>query len=293
MTTTAQQLIDRVRREVVGSRVEPLNKLTADIDSSVTTVTFTNDLNGISEGTRFSIGLEDFYVWSTNPTAKSATVQRAYESTASVHTAGDLVQVTPRISNVQILNAINDWSANAYGEGLYRMATSELTFNPSTSTYELPVGTLDVYRVQRRVPGYTDWPRVYGYMVDRNQNATDFPTSGIALNFMWSDTPTAGFDFLVTYRAGYGQLAALTDVVESVVGTPAIDLIKLGAAMKLTRNRETTRNLSETQGQTRRANEVPPGAEMGASREMQRLYQQEKFRELGRLARLYPPESMR
>jgi len=290
--TTTRQLIDRIRREFLGSRSEPLNKLAADPFTN-DTFTFTNDLRGIAEGARLCIDLETCYVWSADPVTKSAVVERGFESSIqSAHPANTLVRVAPMATDAEILVAINNECHALYGDGIYQMDSTEIHYTPNHATYELPDGVLDVYRVHSRDPAEPDgWIRLYGWIFDRNQNLTHFP-SGITLTFT-REVPPAGFDFRVTYRKELGTLSSMGDVVETTVGTPAVDLIALGAGMRITRGRETARNLSDAQGSTRRAQEVPAGAEVGSNRLLQQHYQSELFRERSRLARLYPPESGR
>ncbi len=288
--TTTREAIDRIRREFLGSRTEEINKLAAD-PATGDSISLAYEMKGITTGARLSCGLEDMYVWSADPTAKTATVQRGFESSpTTAHDIGSVVRVSPRVSDHEILVALNNHIRGLYGEGIFRTGTSEQQFTPTHSTYELPEGALDVWRVHTRDPAEPDgWLRLYGWIFDRDQNLTDFP-SGLTMTFT-REVPPSGFNFRVIYKAELGTLSALDQVIEIVVGTPAIDLLVLGAGMRLTRSRETARNISDAQGSTRRANEVPPGAELGANRALQQAYQQELFRERARLVRLYPPES--
>ena len=290
--TTTREVIDRIRREFLGSRTEQANKLATD-PATGTTLSFTYDLQGIVAGARLSIELEDIYVWSTDTTSKTAVVERGFESTTAVaHAAGSIVRVSPRVSDAQILDAINDELRGLYGEGIFRMLTTEITYSPSHSTYALPAGALDVYKVHSPDLRESDgWTRTYGILVERHQDIDTFP-SGVTLTFAGRDgPPVSGRPFRVTYKAELGTLSTLVQTVETTTGTPAIDLLVLGAGMRLTRGRETARNLSDAQGSTRRAQEVPPGAELGSHRALVQAYQQELYREKARQTRLYPTES--
>jgi hypothetical protein len=288
--TTTQQVIDRIRREFLGSRTEPINRLASDPGTGAT-LTFANELGGISEGARLSIELEDIHVWSTSTTTKTAECLRGFESTTNVaHATGTLVRVSPRVTDSQILVAINAHLRGLYGEGVYRMDAEEYAYNPSQSLYPLSSNVLEPYQIWAEDRSESiGWVKLYGWQMARNQNTTDFP-SGNAIVFT-REAPSAGFQFRITYRRELGTLTTLADNVETTTGTPAIDLLVLGAGMRLTRGRETARNLSDAQGSTRRAQEVPPGAELGSHRALQQAYQQELFRETARLAKLYPPES--
>ena len=289
--TTTREAIDRIRREFLGSRSEPINKLAVDMIDD--TVTLAYDLKGVTEGSRLSIDLETCYVWSANPASRSAVVQRGYESSlATAHPADTLVRVSPMVTDAEILVALNNEIRGLIGDGIYRMADVELHYTPNHATYGLPADCLTVYRVHARDPAEPDgWIRLYGHIFDRNQNLTHFPT-GLTMTFT-REVPPAGFPFRVTYRKELGSLSSMADVIETTVGTPAIDLLCLGAGMRLTRGRETARNLSDAQGSTRRSQEVPPGAEVGSNRLLQQHYQMELARERYRLATAYPPESGR
>lgn len=289
--TTTRQVIDRIRREFLGSRTEPINRLASDPGVGGTTLTLSHDLKGIAEGARLSIELEDLFVWSTDTTAKTATVERGFESTTAVaHSTGTLVRVSPRVSDAQILDALNNELRGLYGEGIFRMDAEELTFTGGQYVYALSANVLrprEVWAEDQAEP--IGWIELYGWQPARNQDTTDVP-SGNAIIFT-RDLPASGFRFRVTFERELGTLTSLSENVESTTGTPAIDLLVLGAGMRLTRGRETARNLSDAQGSTRRANEVPPGAELGSHRALQQAYTQELFRERARLLKLYPPKS--
>lgn len=288
--TTTRQVIDRIRREFLGSRMEPLNRLAAD-PSTGTTLSFTGTLEGISEGVRLAIELEDILVWSTDTTSKTAVVERGFESTTAVaHATGTTVRVSPRVSDAQILVALNTELRGLYGDGIFRIDGEEYTFVSNQSLYPLSSNVLEPYQVwaEDRTESI-GWVKLYGWQPARNQNTADVP-SGTGIVFT-REAPSPGFRFRVTFKRELGTLATLTDNVETTTGTSAIDLLVLGAGMRLTRGRETARNLSDAQGSTRRATEVPAGAELGAARALQQAYQMELQRERGRLARLYPPES--
>lgn len=288
--TTTRDLIDRIRREFLGGTTEELNRLAAD-PATGTTLALSYDLRGISEGARLSCELEDFYVWQADPATKVATVQRGFESSiATAHNPGTIVRVAPKISDHQVLIALNNQIRGMYGEGIFTTDVATLHFTPGHSVYGLPVGALDVWRVHSRDPTEPDgWVRLNGWLFDRDQNTTDF-ASGVTMTFT-REVPPSGFDFRVTYKKELGVLSNSDQVIEIVVGTPAIDLLALGTAIRLTRADETARNQTAAQGSTRRAAEVPAGAELGGNRWLMQAYQQEVFREKARLTKLYPPMS--
>jgi hypothetical protein len=72
----------------------------------------------------------------------------------------------------------------------------------------------------------------------------------------------------VVYKAPFTRATATTDDLATTCKLPstANELLYLTAAVSLVYPREIKRNFTETQGDTRRANEVPPGANLGAAR---------------------------
>lgn len=291
--TTTRELLDRIRRELLVGRNEPLNKLNGAVTDTDTTVTLAYDLGGIQSAARLGIGLEDLYVFESNTAAQTATVQRGYEGTAATaHDDGEIVRVNPRYTDAQILRALNSELRSLWAKGVYRMLTTELTANPAAVAYELPADALEVHDVLYSSPAdLSEWIRLLGWRQTQAANDTDF-TSGNSLTFL-AELPAPGQVVHVQYRAELGQLTALGETVETVTGTQAIDLLTIGTVLRLGRSREMSRSFSETQGPTRRAEEVPPGAEMGANRDLMRSYQRELSAERSRLLRLYGMRSRR
>jgi hypothetical protein len=98
-----------------------------------------------------------------------------------------------------------------------------------------------------------------------------------------------GYNLRVVYRS---LLTMPTTTLANVSSTgllpSAQDLPPIGAAIRLMSGREIKRNFTEGQGDTRRASEVPPGAIMQSSRNLQILRQQRIAAEAARLDALYP-----
>ena len=107
---TAQTWIDQTRDLLLTDYVEELATLGADMNSSVTTISFALPSTapvGVVAGATLEIGTELMYVFSV--TDGTTTVQRGYKgSTAASHTAGNLVTVNPKFPAYQVLNAVND-----------------------------------------------------------------------------------------------------------------------------------------------------------------------------------------
>lgn len=297
MTTTAD-LISDTKRHLHGMQREGMNKLAAPAVEGATTLTFQYDLAGIQAGAYLSIGLELFYVWSVEPSSKTAVVEPGQlGSTASEHDQGDIVTVNPKFPDFQIFKALNDDLADLSSplSGLFAMRSLDLTGSAARSGYDLAglAGELqDIYEVRYRngdgTSGYlNDWTTVGSWELASDVDTTAFP-SGHAL-FIHESIPS-GRTVRVRYRTGFAPLASLTDDVAVVTGLPesALDLPPLGAAMRLVAPREIKRNFTEAQGDSRRAEEVGPGAVASSMRGVATVRAQRLAAEQAKLARNFP-----
>lgn len=293
--STVADLIANCRNDylLVGSR-EERNLLAADLTADATSVAMTYEIPPLGRGAKLSIDLEDFYVWDVNQTAKTATVQRGqFGSTAAAHTTGATVRINARVTDAQILRAVNDELKALSANDLFQIKTVDLSYKAAVDGYDLAGVTdvLSVWMVRYKSPtADTEWPVISPSLWEyqRSLPTTSF-ASGHAIFIRGEAWP--GQTIRVWYRAPFSAtLAANTDNVTTVSGlhAEAVDLLALGAAVRLTAGRETHRNFEETQGDTRRATEVPPGANIGGWRQLMAYRTQRLREEQQRLARLYP-----
>lgn len=290
---TVQNWIDETRYHLDGDRSEEANILDANYTAGGTTLTLRYELGNIAAGAILSIGANTFRVAAVNTGAKTATVIPAYQSSTDANaTAGDMVRVNPRFTDHRILRALNDHlsTLSTPTAGLYQVATKTLVYNPAVAGYELTsvTGIQRVLEVRREVPGpQKSWPRVpaSGWDLLRNADATDF-ASGFALRLREGHS---GRDVQVVYAKSFTTSTTVTDNV-STTGIPstAEDIPPLGAAIRLMSGREVTRNHSTSQGDTRRANEVPPGAVGASYRGLAALWASRVAEEAARLRSQYP-----
>lgn len=295
MTTTADVLAKCRNDYLLTGARERRVRLSGALDASSTAVTLSGDISGIQEGSKISVGLEDMYVWAANMTSGTLTVQRGdFGSTAAAHADQSIATVNSRFSDAAILRAINDElsSLSSPTSGLFRMRHADLTFNAAIEGYDLIGATdvLSVYELRYKALGPSvDWPLIPVSLWDyqRELSNSDF-TSGHAVFIRGYVDP--GRTVRVWYRSPFTALTTVTDDVLAVAGlhVEAHRILAVGAAANLTAGREVRRNFDETQGDTRRAAEVPPGANTGAWRNLQGLREQWVAAERGRLARVYP-----
>lgn len=291
--TTAQQLVDDTKRLLLSGQREPMNKLAADTSPGTGTLAFTRDLGAIQEGADVQVGLEVFHVWEIDVGAKTAVVEPAQlGSTAAAHDAGDIVTVNPKFPDHVILRALNDdlSSLSSPANGLYAIRSSDLAYVEGRSGYDLDGVTnlLDIIEIRtEREASYNDWPLVSDFTLSRDVDATDFP-SGYAL--FLTQMGVSGANVRIRYKASFGSLTSLADDVEVVTGLPlsAHDLPPLGAALRLIYPREIRRNFTDSQGETRRLEEVPAGATLNSARGLAAQRQARINEEYARLSQQFP-----
>ena len=287
--TTASTLIDRVTQQLLAGTVEERNKLASSISSSDGTATLSYSLGSLRDGGVFEIGSELMYVWVANSSGKTLDVEREYGgSTAASHSQGDVVTVNPRFPRGQVLLALNSelQDLSSPVNGLFQMKTVDLAYNGSDRMVDLTGVTSisEIYDVRYRYLN-DDYPIVRDVRFLRNMPTSDFP-SGNVLAF---DSGVRSGTIRVLYKAPFGSFATESSTtVTAGVGAELEDLLVLGAQIRMMAGREIKRNFTETQGDTRRAEEVPSGATTNSMLGLQRLRLQRIVAESARLARLYP-----
>jgi hypothetical protein len=287
--TTAGQLIDRVAGELLAGTVEERNKLATGVDASATTLTFTYPLSGLREGSVFEIGSEQFYVWTTNSSAKSAVVERGFNgTTATSHSAETITTINPRFPRSRVLQQLNADLADLSSplNGLFQVKTVDIAYNGSDRMVNI-TGATDIQNLIDVRYRYLsdDYPIIRDVRLLSDMPTSDF-ASGFALAF---DSYVRSGTIRVVYRAPYGSFSAESDTVADVGGSDYLDdVLALGTQMRLMAGREVKRNFTESQGDTRRAEEVPSGAVANSMLQLQRLRRDRVMAEAARLNRQYP-----
>jgi hypothetical protein len=287
--TTAGNLIDRVIQPLLAGTVEERNKIAASLNTSDTTVTATYDLGGLSTQTVFEIESELFYVWDANQTSKTLTVERGYGgTTAASHASGAVLTASPKFPRKQVLDALNSELADLSSpmNGLFQMKTVDLSYNGSDRMVNLTGVTdiIDFYEARLRYLS-DDYPIIKNVRFLRNMPTTDF-ASGLVLAF---DDDVRSGTVRVLYKAPYTAFASEASTVASTgAATELEDLLVLGAQIRVLAGREVKRNFIESQGDTRRADEVQAGAMGNSMSGLMRLRRDRIQAEAARLARQYP-----
>lgn len=292
--TTLSTLVDRTRSRILSGVGETLNTLAA-VNASLTTVTLQRTpARNVQPGTIISAGLEDMYVWDVVASTGVCTVIRGYlGSTAATHSAGEIVRINPPFTDAQIVTAMNEELASLSGQGIFRMRTLDFTTSSTgVRSYDL-VGVsasdfLEAYELRYDVDSTANtWPLVRDFRIVPGALASEFPST---LMLRVDQAVSSGRAARLLYKARLGLLSALADVVETVTGLEpsAIDLPMLGAIWRLTMPEEIARNRTRSQGDTRRAEEVPPGAKLRAPAGIAQLRARRLDEERAVLAQRWP-----
>jgi hypothetical protein len=288
--TTAANVIDRTLRQLLSGTVEPRNKLASTLDSTSTSVTVSFAIEGLRAGQVCEIESELMYIWSTDAGTKTLTVQRGFSgTTATTHAADSIVTSSPRFPRAQILELINyellDLSSPL--NGLFQVKTLDINYNGSDPMIDLVgIGSvIDLIQVSVRYM-VDDYPVARKVRLMRDVPTDDFP-SGYALRF---DQPVFPGRLRIVYKAPYVTATNETVDINSTCGIQetVTDIVLLGAQIRLMAPREIKRNFTESQGETRRAEEVPVGAIGNSATQLMRIRRDRIQAEAARLSRSYP-----
>ncbi len=289
MTTTAV-VIDRTLRQLLSGTVEARNKLTTTLTSSGTSVVVDYPLEGLRSGQVCEIDSELMYIWATDVATKTLTVQRGFNNTTpAAHTAGAVITINPRFPRAQILEAVNDELSDLSSpmHGLFQVKTLNIDYNGSDAMIDLTNVTsiIDLLTVSVRYMT-DDYPIARKIRLIRDLPTDDFP-SGFALRFDQAVFPGR---LRVVYKAAYTASSTEATDINSGCGVQetVTDIVALGAQIRLMSPREVKRNFTESQGDTRRAEEVSMGAVANSITSLIRLRRDRIQAEAARLARAYP-----
>lgn len=286
---------------VAGTRSILLSGLQAERNSLISgytagsgTLAFSGVLGGIVPGVRLSLGLNTFYVRAVNNTGLTATVFGGQEGTTDANAnSGDIVLVSPRFTDFEILSALNNElaSLSAPDAGLFQVRTATITFANSAIGYELTAlsDLIDIIEVRYQNSGtFKDWPLLHQneWRLNRNADTTTFP-SGTALELY--DAAVGGLSVRLLYRSGFTAMATLaTDVTTTGLPTTAYDIPAWGAALRLVAGREVKRTQLEAQPDARRTADVPAGATLASMRGIAAMRAERIQAERARLGAQFP-----
>ena len=288
--STGTVVINRTLRQLLSGVVEQKNKIASSVSVSDTTVSLSYDLDGFRVGSVFEIDSELFYVWEANSGSKTLTVERGWNGTVpAVHSVGSIATLNPRFPRSQILEALNDeiQDLSSPMHGLYQVKFFDLDYNGSDMYINLPPvqNIIDLISVHVRYLA-DEYIQIRKVKLVRDMPTDDF-SSGYAIKF---EQPARQGRLRIVYKAPFTPLSNESQNLSHFAGLPQSceDIINLGTQIRMMAPRELKRNFTESQGDTRRADEVPAGAVAGSIQNLIRMRRDRITAEAARLTRQYP-----
>jgi hypothetical protein len=292
---TTGDLISDVRGYLDGRTRPVRNRLQGDVDTVTETITLRRAVGGAVSGAQLSVGLETMYVEAS--VSQQLTVERGADGTiASQHKDGDVVLVNPEFTNNRIFRAINDELRALPGDGIYRVKSLDRTLLPTAEGYDLAADVLKVVDVwwQHKWDS-TDWTAVASYETQFAMPTSTFP-SGAALfiperpfrnwpNNVFTNDGNLNRALRIRYFAPLGLLTTLFDDVLTVTGIPstALDVIAIGAAIRLMSGRPVQRVSALGQPDPRNAADVKVGDVLNSAVGLRQLRQNRITQEAAQL----------
>jgi hypothetical protein len=288
--STAGAVLTRASRQLLSGTVEERNKLATTVTSADTSIVLSYDLGGFREGSVIEIESELMYVWESSTATRTLTVQRGYDGTTAVaHTNGVLATVNPRFPRQQMLDSLNsdidDLSSTM--NGLFRVVAQDITYNGSDRQINLTsaTGIIDLIDVRLRYLA-DDYPVIRKVRLQRNLPTADF-ASGFAIVF---DEPVMAGSLRVVTKREFTRASSESSDLQSACFVPQSceDILEMGVLLRMMNGREIKRNFIESQGDTRRSDEVPAGSTRDSLTNIQRLRRERIIAEAARLKQQYP-----
>jgi hypothetical protein len=241
-------------RGYLGGDSDNYTLLSGGIDNVTTALPLTYPAQGAGRGAivelRDATTQEICYVWVSDAEDDLLTVQRGWAgTTAQSWSADTLVAVRPSVTDYEIVSAIKEEARSLNGEGLYKQASLALTYDNVEDGYDLAAITdmISPYAVETVRANRTSW--VHDYKRD---------TDLLRLFSVDGQTVTA----TLHYRATFGTVTDKATDLVATVGIPqsAVDIVPLGAAIRILTNREAERTQVKAQTHARGNEDVPPGS---------------------------------
>ena len=206
-------LVDRTYREYL----EPMDDivsyttLTTAINTTDTEVVFNGNLLSVEEedaldaGAIIEIGQELMFSKSLNAVTNEITVQRgARGTTAALHSAGDIIKITPTFTRKAVFDAVSDQIENLYPT-LFAVETKSITAKTGINVLE---GATDNYLIApvKAISQYTDF--------DAGQDSTISQFRGVSVELVdlpnpFTYTDENGDSQTVTYTSGPNKVNAM------------------------------------------------------------------------------------
>lgn len=284
----------RIRRQMRSGSRAGFNLLDGAIDADDTTISLaiTPDA-GLRAGSEICIDVELMYVRSVS--TNSVVVIRGWEgSTAVAHDSGTLVEVNPRFSSYDILNAMRA-EIGSWGPALYRVDTQTFAVDGTTELIELTTaGWANCYGIGTVMLEPTE-SVAYGRPVPISPLHRVLRTEA---NKLTSAPSGLAIRLIESYRIGTLVVEAglpfesfdIGDDLVTDVGLveTQLDVVEMGVKARLLVDAENNRGQRAAQGESREAAETPPGSLVSTNQMATLLYRNRKEEEINKLQARHP-----
>lgn len=218
-------LINRVIDVLAGYTASPsqVTYLTAPVATTDTSVKMAADAEGLGRGV-YEIGEELLYVTSFDQgTATCLPQGRGWRGTqVATHAAGDTVTVDPLVPRFRVREALNE-TITALWPDVFGIGAATLTASTVTVDYALPADCEAVLDVSW-LDYHGDYQRVRGWEEEN---------TGTARTLRVTQRVTPGRTIRVVYAKRLTYLTDSGNIADSGLPESALDLVVLGAVMRL------------------------------------------------------------
>lgn len=252
------EVISDVKHHLYGSFRTERNRLNQDMTDSTEQMSLDFTAQGAARGAYVEVDDEMFYSWGpASSNAQLINVTRGeFGTTPAAHSSGATVEVNPRFPTVRIMNTMKD-EIRSWPQDIYQVEL--LTLSVKDNRWVVLDGVDNLLRpllVSYRDPdGIVH--EVRSWRETRSIPSADGYAYGIQLFSVRHEITSV--QCLVAKSFNLSTFARTTDLI-SDVGVPStmLDVVSIGTIWRMMSTREIARTFIESQGDSRRGEEVPP-----------------------------------
>lgn len=287
----------RIRRQLHGAHSLEEAVLAFNVTDTAIELTFDTTIpKAVRVGTVLGLELELVRVRSKDEINQKVSVTRGYlDSIAVAHTAGTIIDVAPRFSMIDIVEAMQS-ELDSWGIQLYRTLSQTFSVDPSAETLELPtawegmLGICEMTQSEDRTFSTSKvWPRIDGRLIRGEPTQfTGAPTSGLLVRF--HEAIRTGQVYIVVAMPFNSSLVTTTADLLTDVGLEKhlLDILELGVKRRLMVDSDSGRTNRQAQDEPRQASETPIGSMVSIAQLGLATYRQRRSEAESLLRRRYP-----
>lgn len=267
-----REAVQSTRNMVYGSMSEQINLVAAPYRRDDTRLTLELDTTSIQPGMVLSSGMNEWWVKEIDHPSKTAYVVTGWNGSNSDDIAvGEMVRIRPRATDYQLFREVNRaiLQMSSRSHGLYRLG-GETLVQQVGHWGEFPVASSDIESLLA-VRAKSPWDAGWATIADRDYrfNSKDRTLRLLNPRTRWMS------EVQIAYRAPFRAALSLDSDLVAHCGLAETmqDIPALGAAANLLLTTESRRGQVTAQGDARRAEEVQPGSNSSAAREMRRQFE--------------------